>query len=193
VLSTLYFLFFLSGCSALIYQVMWQRLLFTVFGVDINSITIVVSVFMFGLGLGGMAGGYLADAWPERALLLYVAIEVCIAMFGFFSPYIINTLGDTCAGSGHLVTVAASFLALAVPTLLMGATFPILVMYINRYKRNIGDSVGGLYFSNTLGGAMGAALSGFVLLYFVGIAGAVNAAAALNLIVAVVALGVFRR
>jgi hypothetical protein len=45
-------LFFFSGTAALIYQVMWQRMLFTLFGVDLESITIIVSVFMFGLGIG---------------------------------------------------------------------------------------------------------------------------------------------
>lgn len=46
------FLFFFSGCAALIYQVIWQRMLFTIFGVNLESVTIIVSVFMFGLGVG---------------------------------------------------------------------------------------------------------------------------------------------
>ena len=54
-------LFFVSGVAALVYQVCWQRLLFSAFGVDIDSVTIIVSVFMLGLGLGALAF-YLADA-----------------------------------------------------------------------------------------------------------------------------------
>ncbi len=53
--------FFVSGGSALIYQVAWQRLLFSAFGVDIESITIVVSTFMLGLGCGALLGGQAAD------------------------------------------------------------------------------------------------------------------------------------
>src|SRR5579862_9409375 len=76
-------LFFCSGCAALIYQVMWQRMLFTVFGVDLQSITIIVSVFMFGLGVGGLLGGSIADRMNSHLLILYVCIEILIALFGF--------------------------------------------------------------------------------------------------------------
>ena len=53
--------FFISGCSALMYQVSWQRALYALIGVDMDSITIIVSVFMLGIGLGGMLGGWLSD------------------------------------------------------------------------------------------------------------------------------------
>ena len=52
----LYALFFLSGFPALLYQVVWQRALFTIYGVNIESVTMVVSAFMLGLGLGSLAG-----------------------------------------------------------------------------------------------------------------------------------------
>lgn len=189
----LYILFFCSGCSALIYQVMWQRMLFTVFGVDLVSITIIVSVFMFGLGIGGLIGGHLADKMQTQLLALYVAIEIYIAIFGFLSPMIIDYLGNALFTSSEIVTAIASFLILTIPTVLMGATFPILVTHVNRHSHNIGDSVGGLYFANTLGGAMGAYLAGFVLLYSMDVASAINRAAAINLIVATIAILVFRR
>ena len=57
--STLAVLFMLSGVAALIYQVVWQRLLFTLFGVNIESVTLIVSIFMFGLGVGAIVGGWL--------------------------------------------------------------------------------------------------------------------------------------
>jgi len=63
--------FFLSGAAALIYQVVWQRLLFVVVGVDIESVTIVVSTFMMGLGVGAILGGWLADIFPRRILLVF--------------------------------------------------------------------------------------------------------------------------
>ena len=50
-------LFFFSGFPALIYQLTWQRALFRIFGVNIESVTIVVTAFMLGLGLGSLAGG----------------------------------------------------------------------------------------------------------------------------------------
>ncbi len=56
---SLLFSFFISGSSALIYQTCWQRSLYGVIGVDIDSITIIVSIFMLGIGIGGMLGGRL--------------------------------------------------------------------------------------------------------------------------------------
>lgn len=189
----LYILFFLSGCSALIYQAMWQRMLFTVFGVDLVSVTIIISIFMFGLGLGGVIGGKIADSMPRRLLLLYILIEFSIAIFGFVSPGLIEYVGNVLFSQNELVTAFAAYLILAVPTLLMGATFPILVVHVNQQIENIGESVGALYFVNTLGGAMGAYLAGYVLLYKMDAVGAINTAAILNLVIAVIALLAFRR
>src|SRR6202167_5048718 len=53
-------LFFFSGFPALIYQLTWQRALFRIFGVNIESVTIVVTAFMLGLGLGSLAGGWVS-------------------------------------------------------------------------------------------------------------------------------------
>src|SRR5262249_6293057 len=58
--QALYGLFFLSGFAALIYQIVWQRVLFAAFGVNIESVTITVSLFMFGLGVGSLVGGVLS-------------------------------------------------------------------------------------------------------------------------------------
>src|SRR5579863_2054049 len=55
-----YLLFFLSGFPALLYQIVWQRALFTLYGVNIESVTMIVTVFMLGLGVGSLAGGWLS-------------------------------------------------------------------------------------------------------------------------------------
>lgn len=183
-LLILYALFFLSGVAALIYQIMWQRLLFTVFGVDLLSITLIVSVFMFGLGVGGLCGGIIANNYFKHLLQFYLALEIAIAAFGFSSPFLIESLGNKLFSVNPYLTGFSAYLLLAVPTLLMGATFPILVAYVNQFYRNVGKSVGTLYFANTLGGAAGAYFSGFLLLYSMDIPGAINQAAILNLIVA---------
>ncbi len=148
---------------------------------------------MFGLGIGGLIGGRLADYLPERLLELYIIIELAIALFGFASPTIIEGMGSFFFSNNQFITGIASFLILAVPTMLMGATFPILVTHVNKTIQHIGDSVGGLYFANTLGGAMGAYLAGFVLLMSMDIVGAINNAAMLNLLIALIAFIIFRR
>lgn len=192
-LFILYILFFFSGCAALIYQVMWQRMLYVVFGVDLTSVTIIISVFMFGLGLGGLAGGYIADRFSSRLLFIYIFIELAIAVFGFLSPSLIDTLGNKLFSNNQYMTGLSSFVLLAFPTILMGATFPILVTHVNSFYKNIGRSVGSLYFFNTLGGALGAYLSGFILLYSMDLADAIDRAAFLNLIIAVTAYMFFRK
>ena len=78
-------LFLISGFAALIYQIVWQRALFTAYGVNIESITVIVSLFMFGLGLGALAGGILVKKFPERAAQFFLACEIGIGLFGVFS------------------------------------------------------------------------------------------------------------
>ena len=86
--------FFVSGCSALIYQVCWQRELFAVIGVDMDSITIIVSAFMLGIGFGGMIGGWLADCQPKTRIVWYATIELAIAFYGAFSLVLLGGLGS---------------------------------------------------------------------------------------------------
>ena len=74
-LASLAAIFFISGLSALIYQVCWQRLLFTGFGVDLTSITVIVSVFMAGLGIGAFFGGRIADKFSKNIIILFCLIE----------------------------------------------------------------------------------------------------------------------
>jgi hypothetical protein len=61
-ISWIYALFFLSGLPALIYQIVWQRSLFTFYGVNIQSITMIVADFMLGLGIGALVGAYLSKS-----------------------------------------------------------------------------------------------------------------------------------
>jgi len=158
--------FFVSGCSALIYQVAWQRALYAQLGVDIDSITIIVSVFMLGIGLGGMLGGWVADRMPRHRLTLYGTIECCIGAYGLASlkllPLMVAAFAP--AGSGALASTLACFFFLLLPTVLMGMTLPLLTIAFDVWRANIGVSVGTLYFTNTLGAALGAALVPFYLL-----------------------------
>src|SRR6202021_3243622 len=78
-------LFFCSGFPALIYQLTWQRELFRIFGVNSESVTIVVSAFMLGLGLGSLAGGWVSKRQQISLLPLLAAIELATAIFGIVS------------------------------------------------------------------------------------------------------------
>src|SRR5437899_76533 len=80
-----YLLFFLSGFPALLYQIVWQRALFTIYGVNVESVTIIVTVFMLGLGLGSLAGGRLSARPGLPLLRVFGMIELGIAAFGAVS------------------------------------------------------------------------------------------------------------
>ena len=184
--------FFVSGYSALTYQIGWQRLLFASIGVDIESITIIVSVFMFGLGIGALVGGKLADYAPEKIITYFAIAELGIGLFGFISPTIIPALGKALIGTSRGNVAAAVYLFLAWPTLLMGATLPMLVAHVNQKLKNVGVSIGQLYFINTLGATFGAFFTGFILFVFLDVNGAIYVAATANLCVSMVVFNVLR-
>src|SRR6185369_14456279 len=78
--------FFTSGCAALLYQVIWQRMLAIFSGTDVYSATIIVSAFMAGLGIGSLAGGHVADRVSARtSLVLFGLAELAVAAFGVLS------------------------------------------------------------------------------------------------------------
>lgn len=180
-------LFFLSGTAALTYQVAWQRKLFSAIGVDVVSVSIIVSTFMLGLGVGAVIGGFVAD---RRANLVtwFSGIELGIGIFGFCSTFVIGWLSTNLPTASLLSISLFSLAVLLIPTTLMGATLPILVIHIDRTIGSIGISTGLLYFANTLGGAFGALATGFVLFDRATLTQATYIAAGINVFIAVMAL-----
>jgi len=186
-------LFFLSGFAALIYQIVWQRVLFAAFGVNIESVTVTVSLFMFGLGIGSLVGGQLSRSFPRHAPHLFLACEMGIGMFGLVSISLINKVSEATL-HGSLSTISLAIYALlSLPTICMGATLPILVVYLHRHYRNVGKSVGVLYFINTLGSATACFLAADILFAFFGQQMAVLLAAVCNFAVALLVFQYTRR
>lgn len=186
--------FFLSGFAALVYQVAWQRLLFVVVGVDIESVTIVVSTFMFGLGVGALLGGILADRFPRRILLAFCLFEAAIAAYGLVSADLLVWSGHLFSGLERPAAALLSFALLLLPTLCMGATLPMLIADAFRSSGNVGVSTGTLYSINTLGAALGAIAVGFLLLYWFDLRQTIAIAAGMNLAAsAIVASALVRR
>jgi predicted membrane-bound spermidine synthase len=181
-------LFFVSGVAALVYQVCWQRLLFAAFGVDIDSVTIIVSVFMLGLGVGALIGGGLADRHPRWTLGFFALSELGIGTFGLFSPWLLRAAGDTFVGSPQWVIAVVNFVLLLLPTCLMGATLPILVAHVTRLWGNVGKSIGLLYQVNTFGAALGVGVIGFGWFLLFEIDTAIRMAAVLNIAVSALTL-----
>jgi MFS family permease len=186
-------LFFLSGFAALLYQIAWQRELFAWFGVDLDSVSTIVSVFMLGLGVGAMAGGWLADRFQRRRILIFSLIELTTGACGLVSLDMIDGVGALLGADSLPRLVVLTFLVFIVPTCAMGATLPVLVTELVDITGNVGFSTGTLYFINTLGAAAGALAGGLVLFPLHGLDGAVAIAAVLNLTIGVAAYGAIAR
>ena len=176
--------FFASGCAALLYQVIWQRMLAIFSGADVYPATVIVAAFMGGLGVGHLAGGHVADRVSRRAsLLLFGAAEAAIAAFGLFSAtlyydVLYQRLGATDLGRGAVAMVP--FGSLLWPTFLMGASLPLLARAMTDHIDRAASSVGALYGFNTLGAAIGAVVGTWALLPALGLDGSLVVAATLN-------------
>lgn len=188
----LYVLFFFSGAAALLYQVVWQRTLFSIYGINIESVTMVVTAFMLGLGLGSLAGGAVSKDPKKPAVLLFSAVEFGIGVYGCFSLAILHAIGDETLLLAPSMVGLTTFALVLLPTTLMGSTLPLLVAHFTRRSRNVGRSVGSLYFVNTLGSAFASAAAVLFFLGTLGQSGTVRLAAALNFSASLVAFVLYR-
>jgi len=195
-------MFFLSGVSGLMYQVLWLRMLAVVFGVTAYAASTVLGSFMGGLALGSLLAGRLADR--VRSPLRWLAgVELAIAAMALLTPPLLNAaqhlyMGVAEALPDHLVALTLARLAcsaavLIVPTTLMGATTPLVVRAATTTRGTLGPRVALLYAVNASGAITGAILAGFYLIGSVGLRGTFLIAAGLNVTVAVAAALVARR
>lgn len=187
-LSRFYVLFFLSGFPALLYQIVWQRALFTIYGVNIQSVTVIVTVFMLGLGLGSLAGGRLSTLSKIRTLQTFGIIEFSIGVFGVFSLALFKYFAQFTAGASTATTGIVTFLLLLIPTLLMGSTLPLLVAFMVQRSANVGESVGSLYAVNTFGSGVACLFASMFIMRLLGESGSVRLAASINLLVGTCAI-----
>src|SRR5262245_27484844 len=189
--AILLLLFFASGFAALLYQVVWQRWLTLITGLDLQATTTIVTTFMLGMGLGSLAGGHLADKLPGRRLLVLFAVaELVIAAFALASKTIyIDWFYASLTTEVSANTVAASAcLTLLVPTFCMGLTLPMLAKAVAHRVEAAAGWIAGLYGWNTLGAATGAWLGSAWLIRSFGYERSLWCGAALNVASGVVVL-----
>ena len=208
----LYLLFFGSGASSLIYEVVWVRVFANVFGNTIYSASIVTAVFMLGLGIGGYVAGAWADrryaSRPDSMLRVFGSFELGIGALGLVVSALLPHLGDLSAlvssyargANGWYVLSSASYaargaiaLVLLTPiTLLMGGTLTLLIRHLVRSGADLsrsgadllGPRIGLLYGVNTLGAAIGCFLTDFALVPSFGLNATQMIAVAINLLTA---------
>ena len=185
--------FFLSGATALVYEVLWVRMLLLRVGSTGLAVSTVVSAYMAGLAFGAhVAGRY--SSRIRRPLAAYALLELGIAVSALLIPLGLAGLDPVYRViwqnfqpqylTFSFLQFLSSFMLLFVPTAMMGATLPLLSQACVRQPHQVGSRVGTLYGINTLGAVFGTVLTGFVLLPQLGISRTVGAAAAVNLLLA---------
>lgn len=185
-------LFFISGFAALLYQVIWHRMLALFSGVDVYSVTVIVAAFMGGLGCGSLTGGHIADRLHTRDLMrLFALCELAIALFAVGSKWLYYDLLylelNHLAKSPTILT-GVLFFSLLWPTFFMGMSLPLLSKALTRNVNAAARTVGGLYGINTIGAALGAFISGWWLGRLLGLETTIQIGAGLNALCAVGAI-----
>lgn len=191
--AVLYAVFAGTGFSALTLQVVWQRVISLHAGVDLFSITTVVSAFLAGIGVGSLLGGILADRLgPRRSLLAFAASNAGIGLFAWASIWLFYDLYRASVPflDGTLSAFAFHFALLLVPTTLMGLSLPLLARGLVGGIDQAAATIGRLYSVNTMGAGAGAAVTGWFLLGTVGFVGTVRLAGTLNVLAAALVLAV---
>jgi spermidine synthase len=182
-----------SGCSALIYEIVWYQLLQLAIGSTAVSLGVLLATFMGGLCIGS-AGLPRLRGLRQHPLRIYGALEVGIAMCAILVllgiPYINRVY---IAGAEHglpsmLLRGFVSAVCLLPPTVLMGASLPAIARWIESTPRGVAWW-GWLYGANTAGAVFGCLFAGFYLLRVYDIATATYVSAAINLAVAAISFG----
>jgi spermidine synthase len=192
--KVLYFLFVLSGAAGLIYESIWTRYLGLFVGHDAYAQIIVLVIFLGGMSAGAMAVSRLTARLKEP-LYGYVAVELVVGCIGLVfhdlfqltTNWAYHAVYPSLAGSwGLTVTKWVIAGSLILPqSVLLGTTFPLMSAGVLRLGRGRpGRKLSLLYFSNSLGAAVGVLVAGFYLVELAGLPGTLLAAAMLNLVVA---------
>lgn len=187
----------LSGVASLLYEIAWTRSLVLALGSTVHAFTIILTAFILGLALGSAAAALVLP----RLRNLPASLAAAQVAIGLFAIALLPALGDlplrVAARAeamqrdyGSMLLTQAGYAALFVllPTLFMGAVFPLAIRWAAGPDRSIGRSVGAVYTANTLGSIAGSLAASFLVVPFVGLAATVKIAATINLAVAAVLL-----
>ena len=185
---------FLSGASALTYEIVWQREMFHIFGASAPATAAILTSIFLGIAFGSR----LSRRIPERAqcpILVLAALEGMIGVWGLLVPSVMELAEASYVATAHALGEESAFLTIArfgfaivtlLPsTLCMGATIPVMVRAIGGGKSS---SVGWIYGLNILGAVVGALATGLIWIRAFGQAETALVAVALNVVVVVLLL-----
>jgi spermidine synthase len=191
-------LFFLSGFCNLMYEIVWARMLNLVFGVTVFAVSAVLASFMLGLAAGAIGFGRIADSVKNRIVLFSLlhggiglsTIAILLVFPWFQDAYLfINKIIHPDFYIMRVLLFFLSLVLLIIPTIFMGATFPVAgKIYANGQEENLGRDIGSIYSANTLGSVLGCIMTVFFILGTAGMKGTVYLAAFVDLMIGLVAL-----
>lgn len=193
----LYLVFLISGVAGLIYQIVWSRLLYELFGVTVYAVTTVLATFLTGLSLGSIFLGRRVDHL-RNPLHFYGLLEVGIGLLALLGLLLVDLLDPIHIWAANafesnttaLILTRAILAALMVlpPTFLMGGTLPAMTrVFVGRIS-SLGSQLSLLYALNTLGAVIGSIACGFFMIRAFGLHATLYMAVALNLAAGVAAI-----
>jgi spermidine synthase len=160
----------ISGVAGLAYEVVWARMLVVPLGNSADATALVLAAFMVGIAIGARLIGGLADRL-RHPLSLYVTAELLLAACAVAMPFLVRSLGSPALGGsleddpgGAIARLALAALLVGIPSCLMGASVPVLVRGLSAGAGDVKRLLGVIYGIGTVGGALGAAIGGFVAL-----------------------------
>ena len=185
----------MSGFCGLLYQVVWLRMAYSSFGIITPVLSVVLSVFMGGLALGSWLGGNLSKKLKVHPMIIYGFIELFIGLGAFLIPKFFSYGGDYLLQFGQLDSFgyllrSAGFITISILPwcICMGATFPFVMAYIEKYEPRHSSSFSYLYLANVIGAMAGAGLTALILVELLGFQKTLFIAAVGNFSIALISL-----
>jgi spermidine synthase len=196
-------LFALSGICGLIYEVAWSKYLSLFIGSTAYAHMLVLATFMGGLAYGAFVLGKLVDG-ARNPLLFYGLVEIAIGLYCLAYPPLLSFLENVFVSTAIALDASSrptlflflkfllSFSTIIIPTFLMGGTLPILTKFFTKNINDTGNRVAILYFVNSMGAVIGAALAGFFLIRYLGLDSTVWFTAGVNVLIGFAAVSFSR-
>jgi len=174
--------FVLSGMTALIYEVVWIRILKLVVGSTAFSLAIMFSTLFFGFAIGSYWFRKKVDS-SSNTIHLLVLLEILLGGYGIGIIFFFKLLPSIVAPLGGFLKYLIIFLFLLAPAVIFGALWPVFSKLYVKTADTIGKDTGMLFFGNSMGGSFGALASGFILIPFLGLTFTSLLASAINLLI----------
>ena len=190
----------ISGLSAMIYEIVWLRLLIPILSSSTYSFSVILAVFISGITIGSYIVYRIIDRIknPYRFLgycQMGIVITILLSMpfYERLPYYIWSAIGDPATSSASysyyiFIQFFFVFLLIIIPTIFMGMTLPIASRLCVTEVKNTGRVIGNVFAINTLGTVIGSLAAGLILIPLIGIKNTLQFAVLLNLVLALIVL-----